>query len=170
MRSTLSRLSFIGFVSVGILASLATCGGDGNDNPPAATAPTAPGASSPGAGTTAPLSINVALTGANEVPPNNSKATGAGVFTIDRGTRQFSATVITTGIVGTAAHIHQGVANDSGPVVFPMTQDPAGSGVWKVSGQLTEAQMAVLSAEQFYMNVHSAAFPSGEIRGQIPEQ
>jgi hypothetical protein len=105
-----------------------------------------------------------------EVPPNNSMATGRGVFTLDRGSRQFTATITTTGIVGTAAHIHQGVATDSGPVVFPMTQVPPGSGVWQVSGQLTEDQLNPLLVEQFYMNVHSAAFPGGEIRGQIPEE
>ncbi|OWW19947.1 hypothetical protein AYR66_10970 [Noviherbaspirillum denitrificans] len=110
------------------------------------------------------------MSGAKEVPPNDSAASGTGVVTIDPVSRQFTATVTTTGIAGTAAHIHEGIANDTGPVVFPMTEVPKGSGIWKVSGQLSEAQLIALLAERYYINVHSARFPGGEIRGQIPEE
>ena len=168
MRSTFSRLSFIGLVSAGALVLLAACGG-GSDAQPDATTPAATGATPPGSNV-APLTINLLLSGAKEVPPTASAATGTGVVTIDPVSRQFTATATTTGIAGTAAHIHEGATTDSGPVVFPMTETPAGSGVWKVSGQLTEAQMIALLAERYYINVHSAAFPGGEIRGQIPEE
>jgi hypothetical protein len=173
MGSTLSRLSFVRVVSAGVLASLAACGGDSDPAPveatPAATTPTATGAT-PSGTSIAPLTINLELSGAKEVPPTNSAATGKAVVTIQPVSREFTATATTAGIAGTAAHIHEGVATDTGPVVFPMRETSPGSGVWTVSGQLTEAQMTALLNERYYINVHSAAFPGGEIRGQIPEE
>ncbi|WP_420473835.1 CHRD domain-containing protein [Noviherbaspirillum sp. ST9] len=173
MGSTHSRSSFIRLVSAAVLASLAACGGDSDPAPvdaaPAATTPTASGAT-PSGTNIAPLTINLELSGAKEVPPTNSTALGRAVVTIHPTTQQFTATATTTGIVGTAAHIHEGAATDTGPVVFPMRETLPGSGVWTVSGQLTEAQMTALLNERYYINVHSAAFPNGEIRGQIPEE
>lgn len=167
MGSTLTRMSFLCLTSAAALALLGSCSGD-NDTP-ALAAPAATAEASSGS-TNAPLTINLQLAGAKEVPPTDSAATGTATVTIDSVSRQFTVVAITTGLVGTAAHIHEGSATDSGPVVFPMTETPAGSGVWRTSGQLTEAQMIALLAERYYINVHSAAFPRGEIRGQIPEE
>lgn len=170
MRSMLSRVAFNRGVSVAALALLAACGGgDGGGTPSAEAPPAATGATAQGASTST-QTINLQLSGAKEVPPNDSAATGTGVVTIDPVSRQFTATVTTTGIAGTAAHIHEGIATDTGPVVFPMTEVPRGSGIWRVAGQLSEAQLIALLAERYYINVHSARFPGGEIRGQIPEE
>ena len=168
MRSTLSRVSFNRVVSIVALALLAACGGD-DDTPSTEATPAATGATSQGT-TISPQTINLQLAGAKEVPPTDSAATGTAVVTIDPVSRQFTATVTTTGLVGTAAHIHEGASTDTGPVVFPMSEVPSGSGIWRVTGQLSEAQMIALLAERYYINVHSARFPGGEIRGQIPEE
>jgi hypothetical protein len=167
MGSTLTRLSFLYPVSAVVLALLGSCGGDSNtalQGVPAAAAATSSGSA------IAPLRITLELSGAKEVPPTPSAATGAAVVTVDPVSRQFTVVATTTGIAGTAAHIHEGAATDSGPVVFPMSETAAGSGVWTTSGQLTDAQMIALLAERYYINVHSVAFPRGEIRGQIPEE
>jgi len=110
-----------------------------------------------------------ALTGASEVPPVTTTASGTGVLAFSPTTGQISGFVKTSGITGTVAHIHEAAAGVSGGVIVPLTQTPAGSGVWVVAaGQtLTQSQIASFNAGNLYFNVHSAANPSGEIRGQI---
>jgi hypothetical protein len=110
------------------------------------------------------------LTSAQEVPPTVSIATGTGVVIADPATRNFKATITTSGIAGTAAHIHLGVPGVSGAIVFPMTEIAAGSGVWVTQGTMADTQFNTLVAGNYYFNVHSAAFQNGEIRGQILAQ
>jgi len=110
-----------------------------------------------------------ALNGANEVPAVTTTASGTGVLALNPTTNQISGFIKTTGITGTAAHIHEGAAGIAGGVIVPLTQTPAGSGVWVVpAGQLlTTSQVASFNAGNLYFNVHSTANPGGEIRGQI---
>lgn len=114
--------------------------------------------------------FTASLTGAQEVPPTSSAATGTGTATLNPITRELTATINTTGVAGTAAHIHEAPRGVSGPVIFPLTQTTARSGVWTTTVTLTEAQADTLRAGNFYFNVHSAAFPAGEIRGQIEDE
>ena len=118
-----------------------------------------------GVGSALGADVKVALSGANEVPPVKTTATGSGTITIaDDGA--VSGSVSATGVAGTAAHIHEGAAGANGPVIVPLTKDgdtykvPAGA-------KLTSAQMASFKAGNLYVNVHSAANPGGEIRGQL---
>jgi len=110
-----------------------------------------------------------ALSGANEVPAVATTASGAGVLALNPTTNQISGFVMTTGITATVAHIHLGAAGVAGGVIVPLTETPAGSGVWVVpAGQLLTAdQVASFNAGDLYFNVHSSANPGGEIRGQI---
>lgn len=174
MKSTLSRSFIRRSLTGGALILLAACGGGGDDSTPAsepaAATPTPASGATPPASAAAVTTINLTLSGAQEVPPNGSTATGTGEATIDTVSRQFTAKATTQGLAGTAAHVHDGPSGVSGPIVFPMTENPAGSGVWSTSVQLTDAQMATLNAGRYYINVHSAAFPNGEIRGQIVQQ
>jgi CHRD domain-containing protein/putative Ig domain-containing protein len=109
------------------------------------------------------------LIGANEVPPVTTSASGTGVLALNPTTNQISGFVKTTGIVGRVAHIHEAAAGVNGGVIVPLTETPAGSGVWVVpAGQaLTAGQAASFNAGNLYYNVHSDANPGGEIRGQI---
>jgi CHRD domain len=108
-----------------------------------------------------------ALSGTQEVPTNASTATGKGVVIVDPATKSMSASVTTTGITGTVAHIHEEVVGVSGPPVFPLTETSAGSGTWTATATLTDEQYTALKSGRYYFNVHSGAFPAGEIRGQI---
>ncbi|RZU02437.1 CHRD domain-containing protein [Rivibacter subsaxonicus] len=108
-----------------------------------------------------------ALKGAEEVPANASGATGRGFVAVDPVTRTLTASVTTSGVAGTVAHIHEGAAGVSGPIVFPLTETTPGSGVWGTVVTLSDAQYATLKAGNYYFNVHSAAIPAGEIRGQL---
>jgi hypothetical protein len=109
---------------------------------------------------------------AQEVPPPVSTATGMGRLILDPTTRRFSASVTVSGMVATAAHIHSGGAGINGPIIFPLTETAAGSGVWVAAADatLSEAQLTLLREGGLYFNAHSAAFPNGEIRGQIARE
>lgn len=111
-----------------------------------------------------------ALRGSHEVPPLASNALGSGSLLLNPVNRQMTAAVTTSGIVGTSAHIHEAAPGTSGPIIIPLTELPTGSGIWTANALLTEAQFNALQAGNLYFNVHSTAFPNGEIRGQILPQ
>ncbi|HEY2338666.1 MAG TPA: CHRD domain-containing protein [Burkholderiales bacterium] len=105
------------------------------------------------------------LTGAEEVPPVSTPATGSGSIRVAED-GSVSGSVTTTGIAGTMAHIHQGAAGANGPVIVPLTKNgdtysvPAGA-------KLNSAQMDALKSGNLYVNVHSAEHKGGEIRAQL---
>jgi len=109
--------------------------------------------------------VKVNLSGANEVPPVTTSATGDGTITVaDDGA--VSGSVTTKGIQGTAAHIHAGAAGKNGPVVVPFTKE--GDTYKAAAGaKLNPDQLKAFKAGELYFNVHSAANPNGEIRGQL---
>lgn len=113
--------------------------------------------------------FNVQMSPAQEVPPSASAATGSGLLILDPASRKFTARITVSGMAATAAHIHTGAAGVNGPVIFPLSQTAAGSGVWVAApdATMTEAHVVMLRAGGLYFNAHSAAFPNGEIRGQI---
>jgi mono/diheme cytochrome c family protein len=80
--------------------------------------------------------------------------------------------VTLTGITATLAHIHSGIAGTNGPVIVNFVQSGTDPNRWdaEAGGTLTADEVNALLAGQLYVNVHSAAFPSGEIRGQIRPQ
>ena len=68
----------------------------------------------------------------------------------------------------TAAHIHRGAAGTAGPPVLALTTPDANGrsqGCAGVDQQL--ARQMVLAAQDFYVNVHTEAYPQGAIRGQL---
>ena len=109
--------------------------------------------------------VKVSLSGANEVPPVTTSATGDGTITVaDDGA--VSGSVTTKGVQGTAAHIHMGAAGKNGPVVVPFTKE--GDTYKAAAGaKLNPDQLKAFKAGELYFNVHSAANPNGEIRGQL---
>jgi len=109
---------------------------------------------------------NVTLSGNQEVPPTTTTANGSGVITVatDKSVR---GSVITTGVDGTAAHIHMGAPGNNGPVIIPLTK--IGDSTWQVpaGATLTDEQYQSFKAGELYVNVHSAKYKGGEIRGQL---
>ena len=67
----------------------------------------------------------------------------------------------------TAAHLHRGAPGTNGPIVFsfPSLSLPIGATV-----TLSEADEALLLNNGMYVDVHTQAFPMGEIRGAITRQ
>ena len=108
--------------------------------------------------------------GTQEVPRTGSTATGRGFVTYDSAKRTMAGKLTVTDIAATLAHIHQAPAGTNGPVIVPLTQAAAGSSDWLVSSTtpaMTVEQAQALLSEGLYYNAHSAAFPGGEIRGQL---
>lgn len=114
------------------------------------------------------INLTAQLTGAAEVPATDSAGKGTLEGTFDTETMALKWNVTYEGLTGdaTAAHFH-GPADDksnAGPVV-------------PIEGALTSpiAGEATLNAEQaqqlqdgmWYFNIHTAAHPDGEIRGQV---
>jgi cysteine-rich repeat protein len=104
------------------------------------------------------------LDGAQEVPPVATAATGTATFVLNGdGTLGYSVT--TTGLTGTAAHIHAGAVGVDGPILIPLAGGPT---VWSgATAPLSPEDLARLKGGTLYVNVHTAANPGGEIRGQI---
>jgi hypothetical protein len=118
------------------------------------------------------------MTGANEVPPNASTAQGSASFDLAGGTVTYSIQL--QGITDViAAHIHLGAAGGNGPVVVNLFTGPTTGPVDGILVQSTFSAADVDSSTSFeslieqmrnrgaYVNVHTTAFPDGEVRGQI---
>ena len=114
----------------------------------------------------APSGSNVVLGGNQEVPPVSTAATGSGTLTVLMD-RSMTGTVTTSGIAGTAAHIHMAAPGHNGPVIVPLNR--TADNMWSVpaSIRLNDAQYEAYKLGNLYVNVHSAANPGGEIRGQV---
>jgi len=113
------------------------------------------------------LRFTAMLAGPTEVPPNTTTGGGDVAATLDTDSRLFSYTVIYSGLSGPAimAHFH-GPAGPgvNAPPVITMT---ALASPMTGSATLTVAQIADLTAGNWYFNVHTAAHKGGEIRGQL---
>jgi len=112
--------------------------------------------------------MKATLDGKSEVPPNTSAGTGTADIDYDATSKKLSWKLTYTGLSGpaTAAHFHgpaEAGKNAGVAVAIPnATSSPA-----EGSATLTDAQAADLMAGKYYINVHTAANPGGEIRGQV---
>ncbi len=107
------------------------------------------------------------LSGAEEVPANSSKATGAVDVTYDSAAKKLTWKGAYSGLTGvaTGAHFHgPAEPGKNAGVAVPL---PSAASPLEGSSALTDAQAADLMAGKMYLNVHTAANPDGEIRGQV---
>jgi hypothetical protein len=121
--------------------------------------PMPPGTASTGMG-------SMTLTGAQEVPPNTSTATGKSMVRIGAD-MSVTGSVEVMGMTPTAAHIHEAMQGANGPVIVPFTRTGPNTFAPPAGAKLTDAQFASYKAGKLYVNVHSAQFPGGEIRLQL---
>lgn len=108
------------------------------------------------------------LDGKASVPPNTSTATGSADLDYDPASKKLSWKLTYSGLSGpaTAAHFHgpaEAGKNAGVAVAIPNATSSPVSG----SATLTDAQAADLMAGKYYINIHTAANPAGEIRGQV---
>jgi hypothetical protein len=112
------------------------------------------------------LTFKADMLGATEVPATDSAGKGTAELTVDTDAKKVSWTMSVDGLTGeaTAAHTHgPASATETAPPVIDMS----GAMMMKGSADITDAQLADMKAGKYYVNVHTAKFPDGEIRGQL---
>ncbi len=113
------------------------------------------------------VTLKAELTGANETPPNDSKAVGHAEAALDTATRALTWRIVYSGLSGpaVAAHFHgPGEPGKNAGIALPF-KSPASP--IEGTATLSAAQAAELLAGRWYANVHTAKNPGGEIRGQM---
>lgn len=115
--------------------------------------------------------LKATLDGKSEVPPNGSKATGMAELDYDPASRKLTWKITFTDLSGplVAAHFH-GPAQPGKTGSVAVKLGGAGPSPLVGSATLTDAQAADLLAGTYYINIHTAKHPSGEIRGQVTRQ
>jgi hypothetical protein len=122
------------------------------------------------AASAAMLNFSATMNAASEVPPKTSAGSGDVLATLNTATKEFTYTVTFQNLTGpaTAAHFHgPAAAGANAGVVIPLGNNPTSP--IHGSKALTDAQIADLEAGKWYVNVHTAANPGGEIRGQVKQ-
>ncbi|HUO12377.1 MAG TPA: CHRD domain-containing protein [Caulobacteraceae bacterium] len=119
----------------------------------------------------ATLHFAAPLKGGDEVPPTDSKGTGKVEATLDTATKKLSYTVTYSGLTGpaTMAHFHgPALAGANAGVEVPVPTSALANPM-KGSATLTDSQVSDFEAGKIYFNIHTAAHPGGEVRGQLAE-
>jgi hypothetical protein len=105
------------------------------------------------------------LKSSEEVPPNDSPGSGTAEVTLDTDANKVSWTITHEGLTGepTAAHFHgpAKIGENAGPIVDITANLKEGS------ADVTAEQLQMIREGNTYINVHSAQYPDGEIRGQV---
>ncbi len=148
-----------------------------------------------------PITFTGVISGANENPPTGSPGTGSAIVTYDSSTHLLSVDVVFSGLEAatTASHIHCCVAPPGNAGVATTTPTFTGfplgvtSGTFVSTLDLTQASSwnpafitaeggttagaeaalaAGLESDMAYLNIHTTAFPGGEVRAflvPVPE-
>lgn len=108
------------------------------------------------------------LDGASETPPRSTEGKGTADVSLDTVSKVLSWTVAYSGLSGpaTAAHFHGPAAQGKAAgVTVPLTGDLKSP----IKGQaaITDGQIGDLLGGLWYVNIHTAKYPPGEIRGQV---
>lgn len=127
--------------------------------------------------TTSPVTFSAQLNGDHETPPANSLVTGSGIFTYTAATGQLAYRIdfsdnVTVG--GSGAHLHNAPAGSNGPIAISLVGGNKPDEIFgpgkPLQGIVTldkATQAPLLRRSSLYVNIATAANPTGEIRGQI---
>jgi hypothetical protein len=112
--------------------------------------------------------VSAKLSGATEVPANASTGTGTLEGTLDKKTNVLTWTLTYSGLSGPAkaGHFHGPAAAGANAGVALGFTGSVESPI-KGTATLTPAQVTDLTAGKWYVNLHTAANPGGEVRGQV---
>jgi hypothetical protein len=121
----------------------------------------------PSAGAAMSPVVSATLRGANEVPKGAPGGSGLVVLHLDgaKGTVCWAFTELAKIGPAQAAHIHKGTKGKAGPIVVPL------GGAYKAKGCTKAAATLIGTIEEhpsaYYVNVHTATYPNGAIRGNL---
>lgn len=137
--------------------ALGACNGDDNTAPKVETYV----AALTGANETTPPALIIGATGQSTMTVNGHDIS----WTLTTGNFAAGTTAPGSSSLTLPAHIHLGAAGVAGGIMVPLTATVNGT----TSGTVTvvDSVLAHLRAGDAYVNVHTAARPSGEIRGQL---
>lgn len=116
----------------------------------------------------ATIAYKAAMSPSSEVPPAPTSGVGTADAQYDTTTHVLTYTITFSGLSGpaTMAHFHGPAAiGANAGVAVPLGMNPVSPLTGKV--KLTPAQAKDLAAGKWYANVHTAANPKGELRGQM---
>lgn len=115
------------------------------------------------------------LEGSQEVPPVMTAAKGFGIVSISRDQDNAHYMFVADSLSGaaTGAHFHKEVKGKSGGVLYnltPMYMNNGAFGFWSNTDTtlaFTPAHSLLFRMDSVYVNIHTAAHPDGEVRGQV---
>jgi hypothetical protein len=107
------------------------------------------------------------LTGGEEVPPNHSEAVGSCSIRVDADGNVTGTVSAPTLKQPRAALIQLGAPGQAGPPII--TLEGGDEGTWSVpdGARLTPEQLQAYQAGELYVNIHTDAYPTGELRAQL---
>ena len=114
-----------------------------------------------------PLHAN--LSSANEVPPVDTGGSGTASITLNQGQGEICVDIATEELAGAvvAGHIHAGEAGVNGGVVVNLGVNSADFAAC-IDGIAADVIKDIRQNPQnYYINIHTLAVPSGEVRGQL---
>ena len=116
------------------------------------------------------VTLTAELSGANETAGGHADGTGTFTAEVDAGVGDLCYTLAVDGIGDVAgAHIHAGAAGTDGSVVTPL--EVTGEDLDEcIALEPDKLKAIVATPGDYYVNVHTAEFPAGAIRGQLAEQ
>jgi hypothetical protein len=125
--------------------------------------------------TNGPTTFQVELSGEQEAPdPVETEASGSATVTLDGNTLTIEGSFEglesdLISIAGSPAHVHEAPPGQNGPIVFNLdvSSDDNRSGTLSATQELSEAQLEVFNAGNYYINIHTEDNPGGELRGQL---
>ena len=116
--------------------------------------------------------LRVTLTGEAETPSGDPVGIGEAVVRLRSGQGQLCYTLEARNLGGAAAgaHIHRGGAGEAGPIVIPL-RTPGAYGESRGCVGISRALSSQILANRqlYYVNVHTAEFPGGAVRGQLAD-
>ena len=117
------------------------------------------------------LNLKAELTGASEVPPVTTPGRGSITATYDPASKRLSWRGTVSGLTGeaTAAHVHGPAEPGRNAGVLVPAPGVKNGAPFEGSATLTDDQARLITAGQTYFNVHTAANPQGEVRGQVTQ-